>query len=673
MPPVLIESLVVLIPGALLTAALFRPGRLKIPGLLTLAFVGGYSVAALVAWTLALLSVLTAATLLAGLATVSAVLGALAWRRGAPGERLRDLEAQLRADPWDAVLGLTVMGVVAWMRLSFSPLMSLPTNTGMRFWADGLEIATAGEIPERTLQWGQSIAPAASKMLFNCFTAAMSLVGGPDALPNIAGAVWLIAVFMIPALWWLGRELGLGLTAPLLSLVLAGNPTIIADYFTRDLTPYRAESVGRILAFSALALAIAAIRENSGRSRFVVVGVLFAIATVTHLVPTVVSLGILFWWVMYCLGRRRLSRQVVTRLAAGLVLGSAVASMIWFLPNSTLAFSGVKERVPVTAPGVRFDPTLLFAQGIRVPLEAIQERDWYTPPAVLARDLVGTAVKAPVQNGWLWIGVAAGLAVLMALIAPERLRPVGVVSMALTTNIVLATLLFARFYDSFTMANFGRRRLGDYATLIVWLLLLLMIELILIRFKRIDRRLPVVGILVSALLLLVILMPDLREVGEASERDRREIEVLNWVRDNTPCDARILSNTRTSGSFQVLTGRAGVNEGMGPFFRPELLRDVNRFLIRTNRFFASPSNNERFLTRHGVDYVVLFWGAGGRTPDLRSARGYPIFMEEAPFLESLHGGDGASIYKVNAVESSEHLPEPSDHPGYVCQRGPIKA
>jgi hypothetical protein len=673
MPPVLIESLVLLIPGALLTAVLFRPGSLTIPGLLTLAFVGGYSVAALVAWALALLSVLTPATLLAGLATVSVLFGALAWRRGPPGERLRDLKAQLRADPWDAVLGLTVMGVVAWVRLSFSPVLSLPTNTGMRFWADGLEIATAGEIPDRTLQWGQSIAPAASKMLFNCFTAAMSLLGGPDALPNIAGAVWLIAVFTIPALWWLGRELGLGLTAPVLSLVLAGNPTIITGEFTRDLNPYRAESVGRVVAFSALALAIAAIRENSGRSRFVIVGLLFAIATPTHLVPTAVSLGILLWWVVYCLGRRRVSRQVVTRLAAGLVLGAAVASIIWFLPNSTLAFGGVTERAPVAAPEDRFDPTLLFSQGRRVPLEAIQERDWYTPPAALARRLVGITIKAPVQNGWLWIGVAAGLAVLMTLVAPERLRPVGVVSMALTTNTVLATLLFARVYDAGALANFGLRRLADYGPLIVWLLLLLMIELILIGIKRIDRRLPVVGILVSALLLLIILMPDLREVGEGSERNRREIEVLNWVRDNTPCDVRILSNKRTSGTFQVLTGRAGVNEGMGPFFRPELLRNVNRFLIRTNRFFANPSDNGPFLTKHGVDYVLLFWRAGGRTRDLRSARGYPMDMEEAPFLELLHGGGGASIYRVNAVDSSEHLPEPSDHPGYVCQRGPIKA
>lgn len=670
MQSLLTQALVVLIPGALVTAATFRPGSLNLPGRLALTFAGGYSVVSVVTWILALFSILSRTSLIVGLTLVAIASAIVAWRRAAPRKRLHDLVDDFRSEPWINATGLAVVAGIAWARFGFSPLRSLTAFTGMRFWGDGVEIATAGEVPNLTLQWGQSIAPAASKMAFNCFTAAMHLVGGPHPLINITGAVWLGAVAIAPVLWWLGRELGLKLTAPLLPLLLVANPTLLGGEFTNDLLPYRAESFGRVVAFSALALAILRVREKGSWGDFAVVGALFGIAAATHLVPTVVSIGILFWYVVYRAVRRRLSLRLGIKAAAGLALAGLLAATLWFLPGATLAFTGVAKPAPVAGPEDRFDPTALFGGGRRVPLEKIEARDWNRPPSEIAARLVEDTTGGSVENAWLWLGLAAIAMVTLVILAPDGPRPVAIASLATGLNILVAALVFARVYDAMAMANFGQRRLFDYAHLVVWLLILLLLELLLVLVKRLEPRLALALLLVSTLAIGIRLLPDLRAQPEPPRSAFGEIEVLNWVRENAPCDARILSNLRTSGAYQVLTGRAGVAEGMGPFFRPELLRSVNRFLIASKDFYMNPLGARSFLEEHGVDYVVLYTGVGN-TRSIRRAQGYPQSMERAPFLQLVFTGQAANIYRVEGLQL-DTVPRSPGHPGYVCQSGSIQ-
>jgi len=667
----LIQALVVLIPGILVTAAVLRPGSLSIPGRIALSFVGGYSVVSLVTWLLAVFSILSRTTLTVGLGIASVAAAIVAWRRSSPRERFHDLKQDFKADTWGNAVGLAVMGGVAWARLGFSPLPSFLSFTGMRFWGDGVEIATSGDVPHQTLQWGQSIEPAASKMFTNCFTAAMHLVGGEHALINITGPIWLVSVFLVPVLWWLGRELGLTRVAPLLPLVLVANPFLLPGEFTKDLIPYRAESFGRAVAFSALALAIARIHENGNWGDFAVVGFLFGIAATTHLVPTVVAIGILVWFLVYQRVRGRLSFRLGIRTAAALALAGLVTATIWFLPGASLAFTGVKQPAPVAGPEDRVDPTLLFSSGRRVPLEKIQARDWYTPPDKIADRLVGDFFEGSVQNGWLWLFIAVAIAVALLFLAPDRLRPIALASIATGVNIIVASLIFSRLYDSMAMANFGHRRLFDYAHLAVWLIILLVVDLVLIQIARLQPRIAPAIVVTLTLVLAVPLLSDLRELREHPARAFPQIEVLDWVRDNTDCDARILSNTRTSGAFQVLTGRAGVNEGMGPFFRPELLRQVNRFLIDTKAFYWDPENGRDFLEEQGVDYVVLYRGVGDSRA-IRQAKGFPHLMEQTPFLQLVYSGSAANIYRVDGLSPDADVARPSDHPGYVCQSGSIR-
>jgi hypothetical protein len=667
----LIQALVVLVPGILVTAAVLRPGSLSIPGRIALSFVGGYSVVSLVTWLLAVFSILSRTTLTASLGLLSLAMAFVAWRRASPRERFHDLIEDFKADSWGNALGLAVIGVVAWARLGFSPLPSFLSFTGMRFWGDGVEIASSGGIPHQTLQWGQSIEPAASKMFTNCFTAAMHLVGGEHALVNITGAVWLVAVFLVPVFWWLGRELGLTRVAPLLPLLLVANPLLLPGEFTKDLIPYRAESFGRAVAFSGLALAIARINGNRGWSDFAVVGFLFGIAATTHLVPTVIAIGILVWFLVYQRVRGRLSLRLGIRTIAALALAGLVTATIWFLPGATLAFTGVKQPAPVAGPEDQFDPTLLFASGRRVSLEKIQAREWYTPPDKIADGLVGSFFEGPVQNSWLWIVVAFGVAVVLLFLAPDGLRPVALASIATVVNIIAAALLFSRLYDSMAMANFGQRRLFDYAQFAVWLTILLAIDLILIQTARLQPRVASVIIAVLTVVLAVPLLSDLRELRTHPAHAFPRLEILEWVRDNTDCDARILSNTRTSGAFQVLTGRAGVNEGMGPFFRPELLQQVNRFLIDTKAFYWEPERGRAFLEEQGVDYVVLY-RAVRDTRAIRQAKGFPHLMKQTPFLRLVYSGRAANIYRVEGLSLDGAVARPSDHPGYICQSGAIR-
>jgi hypothetical protein len=166
-----------------------------------------------------------------------------------------------------------------------TPLISLSADTPMRYWSDGLELADAGEVPETTLQWGSSYAPATSKMLFNCYTAAMSFIGGGQPLQSIAGLTWLAVVAMSLALWWLGWELGLRLTAPLLPLLTVGNSVLIRAELASDTRPYRAETLGRIFALCALALVVRALRKDMNRATYLIAGGLLRSAQVRTSCP----------------------------------------------------------------------------------------------------------------------------------------------------------------------------------------------------------------------------------------------------------------------------------------------------------------------------------------------------------------------------------------------------
>jgi hypothetical protein len=121
----------------------------------------------------------------------------------------------------------------------------------------------------------------------------------------------------------------------------------------------------------------------------------------------------------------------------------------------------------------------------------------------------------------------------------------------------------------------------------------------------------------------------------------------------TPCDSRLLVDRDTRGSFQALTGRISVTEGLLPFLRPSIVNDVLRLREEVDRFFADPSGSAAVLRDEEVDYVIA-----ERSPALDSAEG----------LRRVGTADDLGVYEVEGSSSSRERPRPTGSAGYHCFR-----
>ena len=154
------------------------------------------------------------------------------------------------------------------------------------------------------------------------------------------------------------------------------------------------------------------------------------------------------------------------------------------------------------------------------------------------------------------------------------------------------------------------------------------------------------------------------------EAIKNTIAYLDWIKSNTACDARMLSNHRTPGTYQVLTGRASVDEGMGPYLRPPML-DRILHLIKTRMFYQHPEQGRSFLRQRGVDYVIAYRREPAN-PNLRAFGANLQDLSRQPFLRPVFQNQQVSIFQVVGLPGSRSLPLATDRPGYDCNRDPIQ-
>lgn len=671
-------------PGAMATAALFPPGTMSLPGRLALAPFFGISIVAVASFALAALSILSLTSLTIVLLAMAVALAVVAFRCASPRARLNAAWAEFKTRPLQLLTGLVVLAAIGIVRARFSGLSAVLSDAPLRYWADGLDIASSGAIPEDSLQWGGIYPPSAMKMLMNSFSAGVNLAVGPEALPVISVLMWLSSVALAATFWWLATEFGLERTAPLLPLVLAANKVLFGgEEITADLNSYRAENLGRVVAFGALALALHALRAGDGRVIvFAVSGALFGVSLFFHLVPTVVALGFLGFYAGFNLivaalrSKRERSpnsqlRMVLTRLSALGLVALIVAASVVVAGGGDLALQGAGGRSTYHLDEDAPDPTLLFVKGKKVPLGEAQERTWYHPPTGLARAYIQAAMGVKFEQPWLWLGVGLLAAILIIALAPTQLKPAAAAALGILVTILVITLAFSYVYTVFAQASFGPRRLFDYPSIPFYLLLLVLAERVLLyvdRFRPWLSRATAIGLVVVTAL---VVLPPLHPRDNAIRASMKIIRHLEWTRLNLPCGARIVTNRRTNATYQVLTGRVSVIEGMGPHLRPEMLDSVISLLRRNRAFFRDPQAHGHFLEAEGADYVVLF-GGRSRRPSLRSPAGDPVLMDHTGFLRLVDEGEIANVYEVQGTDSPETFSDPADFPGFECKRTPIE-
>jgi hypothetical protein len=254
-------------------------------------------------------------------------------------------------------------------------------------------------------------------------------------------------------------------------------------------------------------------------------------------------------------------------------------------------------------------------------------------------------------------------AVGMFLWLPGRLKHLGIVALGLSASLFVLALLFTLRYETYIPAATGIRRLFDYSSIPLLLVLLGLVEGVLLFFRRISERGSAVvsGVLVVTLTCVGLVMA--RPSGERLSVAQRAPQVFSWIRSNTPCDARILATNRTEGVFQAMSGRVAILEGMSPYLRPRMLDDVIHLLQQARTFFTHPSASKRFLIHERVDYVfvkgdVEIGGARIAPPKVPK-------LTKRRFLRPVYSTEAARIYEV--VGLSKKMPKTTiDPPGYFC-------
>ena len=667
----LLACLVLLLgPGVGGALAAYRPGEIGLPVRVALIFAFACVIPAVIGLLLAVGGVLSPIPLLVLVGVATGALWYVGLAKGRGREHVTAVRAALRDAPWPLGVGLAVVAAIAALHLTVSPLLHFSYSSSWRYWADAVEVADGGRIPDLVLHYGTALPAVVNKALVNTLGAGLSFVIGREPLPGMAAMLWLSSAGLAAALWAFAHELGLRLTAPLVPLLVMTNRLFLNEEITVDLYSFKAETFGRMVSFVAVAVGIRAIRDWRRKDAFVSGGLL-GLAAGMHAVPVLIAAGFL---VFYAAGRLLVDRGVV-RLAGRTALIGAVAAVVGgvvlFVPRGDIAIAGASDAAQSAR---TFDPTRYLNSGQRVPIG--EANRWYIGPRRVLNAYVGSATGVstrPAVTRWVTIGLAvAGLLAVAAMVlwAPAAIRPVGLAALGLATLIVGATWVLSARYRLYIPAFFGVRRLFDYSSIPLVLTGLALIEWAILALPVMNSRSAMVAALVVAVA-AVLLIPSARPPG-TSTANRAAADAFSFVRTRLPCDARILPDVHTEGAFEALTGRVSILEGPTPYLRPAVRDTVIRLFLEAHRFFRRPAENRSFLERQGVDYVALMRnvGVGYHGPIGAGSRAE---LDRTRFLRLVHASPSMDVYEV--VGREEHdmqpYPPPAAFPGYRCQRAPI--
>ncbi|MDQ3620274.1 MAG: hypothetical protein M3391_09130 [Actinomycetota bacterium] len=676
----------VILPGIGATLVAVRPGDVRLPTQLACVVGLGYALSALWASVLVLARVFSPTPFFIGLAVLTVAAWLVGLRRHGWRARAADIVREVKAEPLMLGVGLLVVLVLCGILWTTSAVTNFGVANPFRYWADALEIADAGRVPAHTLHWGESYVPTVSKNVLNSFNAAAGSLNG-DALSVIDPLMKLAVLGGALGAWAVGRELGLRLTAPLM-VVLSG--IFVGLLWTAD--GFFGHNYGRMVGLCGLALGISAVnrprmevdgdtRQGGGLRWSVIVasGSCFAAAAGIHLIPTFVALSVL---ACYGLARAAVDRAIKQVALVGVTILAitafgAAANLV--LAGGDLGFQGAGDPESLEGRGGVFDATRFIGTGRAEQPPELQpdvrlERygGWYDAPSDLYEDYAEGVLRFSPAPFFLWaLPIAfAGLSALALWRWPDRVRAVPITALFFLILFFGVTLLHSYLFETYVPAHFPHRRLFYYCALPVLLIGLAALEWIFDAGRRIRSFVPVVAGASVAIVAATLILPGYVPPAAAEKSGFESLASIDWMRTELPCDARLLVGQRTGGTFQSLTGRTSITEGMAPYVRPDMLRDVVDLLLEARAFFRKPGEHRGLLSEREVDYVVVVKrrNAFDEGPLLRIAD--PEVFEGIDFLPLVHEDPVVNVYEVVPAPTGD-APRPSDFSGYRCEREPI--
>jgi hypothetical protein len=288
---------------------------------------------------------------------------------------------------------------------------------------------------------------------------------------------------------------------------------------------------------------------------------------------------------------------------------AAAAAAIWagtlIAAGGSLGLQRVTGGAGYPASLARIDPTASFALQRRVALRPA--RTFTIAPSTLAdrylASIAGRQGTSAPRYALVLVGIVVIASAVVLLAGTWEQRVPVILAWCLAVGSLAAALAFSSRYRTLVPADFGPRRLFDYAALSCALVAGSTTDVVIDRLR--ERRGPrraAVAVVFALVLAAAVDRGQWRSGGPADAADR----ALPALGRSLPCDARVLTDVRSAGIFEAYTGRVSVVEGGAPYLRPADMPAALDALIGAKRFFADPAAGEPFLRAHRIGFVVLF-------------------------------------------------------------------
>lgn len=664
MTSIVIVGALLVVPGMGATLAFAPPEDTLIETRVALVVGLGYALVAGLAMALALAHVLSRVTFIIGVILVTLAVWGLAFRRASPRAYGSAIRAQVHDAPFTVVSGLIVLSAVALTWPLYPPQNNLSMHAPWRYWADGLEVAAAGHIPPTTNQWGAELPTAVDKVVLDAFEGGVSFLIGPSPLAAMRAILTLTAIGLAATLIGLGRELGLRAFAPLVPafVLLFPGRLPFADEVARDLSAYKAENVGRLVALTALLVGMYAVSKARSSVLAVLAGGILALDALTHGISAVVAIATLGLYLVAVLlvdrtyWRRTVSMGVVVLLVAGVGYGAMLR-----LSGGDLGFQRVTSGPALGGFPSDIDPARSFDRAEVVRKQPNKGR-FFIPPSTIAERYAKTTIgsganasdagAAPGGLALLLLAVATVVVVLVAI----WLLPLAVVAWGLSATIVCGALFFSYRYDTQIPGDFGVRRLFDYAVFPPALIVTAVIEVFGLWVSR-RRPFLLAALPILAAALAFVAAVDRIPIRDPGGRPAKGLAAINRVAETVPCGARMLPNARSAGAWEAMTGRRSIIEGLAPYLRPEVTKRVLPTVIGAKQFFQDPKANRNFLIREQVDYIIVL-RLGRQTGSLHP---FPTDVDAIASLRGVHEiseSPGVQIFAVGPTGRTATAAQP---------------
>lgn len=540
---------------------------------------------------------------------------------------------------WESVAVVAVFATVAALYVS-GAFSGPPARTaGWGYAADAEAILDHGGIPDRSVQYGADVPFAVTKTAGFAWLASLRALGGMDYLASLRYLPLAILFTAMVAIWAIFRLFS-GRLASALAIYLFFFPMPFGPVLTYKFAALTMESAGIALGFLAIWSMLASDRGGQKRMYWLTAALLI-LTGLTHGVAALVTFLFIAAYqlaklVSYGVNWREVVRGV-TLLAVVPGLGILVALRLWSRASGFALSGGDFQFVAGVGDPTRALRRLMNGGSI----DSVPAPDTGLDPApgeqleLLFGSVIGESspLHRNAQSMPMLILVLVIVLLALAWFRGPRLMAASVGFFLI--GLYAIGLVFAARYDLHVYVTNPRRRQFPYAGLAVAGLVVFAASWWLRRVK-VGR----MGVLAGTAALVAVLgwsviygLPRWTAPAMANG----DIAALEWLRDNAPEDAVVLTNVRSTGSFGLFANHRSLTEGDAPYTFPNRLKAAISVLDASQEWFEEPEIE--YLTENDISYVVVSrrashamgGGVYARVISMRVFNDQPYLAREAKF------------------------------------------